>query len=125
LIGVNNEYQKLSIDDYAAEFSDLLERAIQIAGDSSRVFVVSIPDYGYSPFGYANQSTISPSIEAYNRVCKEITLSHGVKHYNITPISQEAIETAGFIAMDGLHPSAVQYGSWVDSFYQDVMNQIK
>ncbi len=125
LIGVNNQYQNLSIDAYAIEYAALLERAINIAGDSSKVFVVSIPDYGYTPFGQSNQTNISAALEQFNQVCYNITVERGVKHYNITPISQEWPDTPGLVANDGLHPSAVQYGLWVESFYQQVLDQIR
>lgn len=125
LIGVNNQYQGLSIEQYATEFEELLERAIAIASDSSRVFVVSIPDYGYTPFGLNNQENISAELAEFNQVCLDITLAHGVMHYNITDISQQWPEVPGLIASDGLHPSALQYGLWVDSFENEVFEQIR
>lgn len=125
LIGVNNQYQNQSIGTYAIQFAELLERAINIAnGDSSRVFVVSIPDYGYTPFGLGNQQEISMELEAFNAVCRDITLSRGVAHYDITPISQQWPETEGLVAPDGLHPSAYQYSLWVDSFVEGVRSQL-
>jgi len=121
LIGVNNQYQGLSIEAYAVEFSALLERAIALAGgDADRVFVVSIPDYGYTPFGVNNQSTISAELAQFNDTCQARTLERGVAHFDITPISQEWPETPGLVAADGLHPSGVQYGRWVASFADEV-----
>jgi len=122
LIGVNNQYQGLSIEAYAVEFSALLERAIALAGgDADRVFVVSIPDYGYTPFGVNNQSTISAELAQFNDTCQARTLERGVAHFDITPISQEWPETPGLVAADGLHPSGVQYGRWVASFSDEVV----
>lgn len=121
LIGVNNQYQGLPIDTYGLEFSALLERAIALAGgDANRVFVVSIPDYGYTPFGLNNQSTISAALAQFNDTCRERTMARGVAHFNITPISQEWPDTPGLVATDGLHPSGVQYGRWVASFVDEV-----
>lgn len=127
LIGVNNQYQGLSIDQYSTQYEELLERAINIAGDSTKVIVVSIPDYGYTPFGVSNQTTISQQLATFNFACRQITLAHGVAHYDITPISQQWPETPDLIASDGLHPSASQYTLWVESFedavYQQIINQ--
>ncbi|HEY4156270.1 MAG TPA: GDSL-type esterase/lipase family protein, partial [Puia sp.] len=46
LIGVNNQYQGGSEDNYRQEFTQLLKQSIQLAGDRpSHVIVISIPDY--------------------------------------------------------------------------------
>src|SRR5688572_14938425 len=69
LIGVNNYYQGKSVDSYALEFEALLKTAIKLAGGiTSSVFVLSIPDYGYTPFGKSNQATITKGIDAFNAV---------------------------------------------------------
>ena len=124
LIGVNNQYQGLSISDYGTEFSVLLERAVALTGGRpERVFVVSIPDYGYTPFGSNNQETISAQIQAFNDTCLARTESAGIDHFNITPISQEFPDTPGLVAQDGLHPSGLQYSLWVASFVEAVQNK--
>ena len=125
LIGVNNQYQGLSLDAYEVEYEALLDRAIALAGGNpERVFVVSIPDYGYTPFGEPNQASISAELAQFNAACQTITEDHGVAHYNITPISQQWPDTPNLVASDNLHPSDVQYGMWVDSFWEDVFFQI-
>ena len=125
LIGVNNQYQGLPIEAYGMEFSALLERAISLAGgDEDRVFVVSIPDYGYTPFGVNNQSTISAELAQFNDTCRARTLSRGVAHFDITPISQQWPDTPDLVAADGLHPSGAQYGRWVASFADEVAELI-
>lgn len=125
LIGVNNQYQGLSLEQYAAQFTVLLERAIAIAdGNVDRVFVVSIPDYGYTPFGVNNQDQISLQLAAFNQTCLEITEAAGVRHYDITPISQQWPGVEGLIASDNLHPSGYQYELWVNSFVDQVIEQI-
>lgn len=126
LIGVNNEYQALSIEQYEVEFTNLLERAIACAGGhSNRVFVVSIPNYGHSPFGQSNQTAITQSLGAFNASCNAISISSGVQHFNITPISLGWPSNPDLIASDGLHPSGLQYQMWVDSFVQDVQDMIR
>lgn len=126
LIGVNNQYQGLSLEQYEVEFTDLLNRAIQCAnGRTDRVFVVSIPDYGFTPFGQNNQSTISAELIQFNSSCRNLTVSAGVAHFDITPISQQWPQIEGLVASDELHPSGEQYGLWVDAFASDVESLLR
>ena len=126
LIGVNNQYQGLPVDDYANEFSALLDRAVSLTGGrSDRVFVVSIPDYGYTPFGASNQSSISAALQTFNDTCLARTQAAGIAHFNITPISQQHPDTPGLVAPDGLHPSGLQYSLWVESFVEGVQELVE
>lgn len=116
LIGVNNQYQGKSVEQYKPEFETLLNRAVTIAGGKkSNVFVVSIPDYAYTSFGQSRDSEkISKELKLFNEACKQITINNDIKHIDITPISFGGIEDASLVASDGLHPSAVQYTRWVE-----------
>ena len=123
LIGVNNQYQGLPLDAYELEFQTLLERAVALAdGREDRVFVVSIPDYGFTPFGQGNQSTISMELAQFNAACSTLTVQAGIAHYDITGISQQWNPI--WVAPDGLHPSGAQYAAWVGSFVDDVEGQL-
>src|ERR1039458_8430091 len=56
LIGVNNQYRGRDAEKYRAEFKSLLAQAVEFAGGkASRVVVLSIPDWGVTPFagGYS------------------------------------------------------------------------
>lgn len=115
LIGVNNQYQNKSVESYAPEFEELLTMAITLAGgDKSRVFVVSIPDYGYTPFGKSNQEKISREMDAYNAVNKSTAEKMGVSYFYITDISRRGLTEPDLVATDGLHPSSKMYAEWVD-----------
>ena len=119
LIGVNNQYQGLPLDAYEVEFQALLNRAVGLAdGREDRVFVVSIPDYGYTPFGQGNQPTISMELAQFNAACSTLTAQAGIAHHDITGISQQW--NPMWVAPDGLHPSGAQYAAWVASFVDDV-----
>jgi|SRR5688572_23256816 len=121
LIGVNNYYQGKSVESYAPEFEDLLKTALELAGgDKSAVFVLSIPDYGYTPFGKEKQQTISEGIDAYNAVNKSISDKYGVKYYNITDISRRGLDEPDMVAADGLHPSEKMYSQWVQVILKDI-----
>jgi lysophospholipase L1-like esterase len=118
LIGVNNQYQGKSIEIYEREFEELLQTSIKLAkGKKKNVFVVSIPDYGYTPFGKAKQEKISEELDQYNAINKRIAAKYGVKYFNITEISRKGLEDAELIAGDGLHPSGKMYAQWVEVIY--------
>lgn len=119
LIGVNNQYQGQNISFYDDHFSALLDSAIRYAnGDTQRVFVVSIPDYAYTPFGQAggtqNAQNISSEIDQYNHINDSISSVYGIKYFNITPISRQGLIDPSLVANDGLHPSGEQYSLWVE-----------
>jgi lysophospholipase L1-like esterase len=114
LIGVNNQYQGKSVESYIPEFEELLNMAIAFAGgDKSKVFVVSIPDYGFTPFGKEKQEKITKELDGYNRTNKKITEQKGIKYFNITDVSRKGLEDPELVASDGLHPSGKMYGEWV------------
>lgn len=114
LIGVNNFYQNKDTNLYIQEFEELLNSAIGFAGgNADRVFVVSIPDYGYSPFGQnGDTQKISAQTDQYNRIALKICEKYKVQFIDITPISRN--NDPSLIASDGLHPSAKQYSLWVE-----------
>ena len=122
LIGVNNQYRGMSLEEYKKEFRDLLLQSIAFAnGDKDKVFVVSIPDYGYTPFGKNRQQEISAEIDAFNAANREITESMGVKYFNITPISRNGLSDPELVAEDDLHPSGKMYQQWVDLMKEEVL----
>jgi lysophospholipase L1-like esterase len=115
LIGVNNQYQGKNAVSYAPEFEGLLQMAISFAGgNKSKVFVVSIPDYGFTPFGKEKQEQITKAIDEFNAVNKSVTEKYGVKYFNITAISRRGFEDPELVADDGLHPSGKQYTQWAE-----------
>jgi lysophospholipase L1-like esterase len=115
LIGVNNQYQKKSSQSYAPEFEELLGMAVTLAGGKKEnVFVLSIPDYGYTPFGKPNQVTISRALDEFNAVNRAITEKNGIKYINITDLTREGLDNPEYVAPDGLHPSGKMYAQWVE-----------
>lgn len=116
LIGVNNQYRGYPMDQQKREFEQLLLQAIDFAGgDTSRVFVVSIPDWGVTPFAEGrDRELIAEQIDAYNLINYEICQTYNVQYFNITPISREAKNDLSLIAGDGLHPSGKMYSQWVE-----------
>ncbi len=126
LIGVNNQYQGLSKQVYKREFTELLLMSINFAGGiKENVFVLSIPDYGYTPFGKSRKASISAEIDEFNSINKHITDSVGVSYYNITPISRNGLADPALVASDGLHPSGKMYAQWVDLIIEEVVEKVK
>ena len=122
LIGVNNFYQGKPLGNYEIEFKSLLETAIKLAGGvKSRVFVLSIPDYGYTPFGKNNQAAISEGIDKFNAANESIAKKLNVKYYNITDITRRGLSEPDLVAFDGLHPSAKMYAEWVKRIVSDAL----
>lgn len=114
LIGVNNQYQGLDFNQFQVEFDSLLQQAIQFVGTKDRVFVVSIPDYGVTPFGAGNSATIAAELDAYNNYMLQECEEQMIPFIDITEISRELGNDAGALAPDNLHPSAYQYSLWVE-----------
>lgn len=116
LIGVNDQYQQRPIEQYEPHFRQLLDSCLFYAGyDTTSVFVVSIPDYAYTPFGQRrpNPSLISEVLDAYNAINKRVSEEYGVRYFNITPISRLGLSNLDLVAGDELHPSGYQYTLWV------------
>jgi lysophospholipase L1-like esterase len=115
LIGVNNQYQGKSSSIYASEFEELLKWAVRLAGGKKhRVFVVSIPDYGFTPFGKPKQEVISKAIDEFNEINAQIAYKYGIRYFNITDISRDGLSDPTLVAADGLHPSGKMYAYWVE-----------
>ncbi|KQR69909.1 lysophospholipase [Pedobacter sp. Leaf176] len=129
LIGVNNQYRGYPLDTYKKEFSELLQTAIGFAGGrKARVFVISIPDWGVTPFAknYSKSAqTIALEIDAFNAAAEQITTGAGVSFTNITPDSRTAANNVSLIASDGLHPSGKMYANWVNAISPKIMDVVK
>ena len=124
LIGVNNQYRGYDEDQYEKEFKLLLDEAIKFAnGNNHHVFVVSIPDYGITPFAMEkglDAAAIAHELDSYNAIAQKIATLRDITFIDITDISRTAVDDPELIAPDGLHPSGKMYGLWVEKMYQQV-----
>lgn len=125
LIGVNNQYQKLPFERYETEFVELLDIAIELAGGKENVFVVSIPDYGVTPFGSGDPAGIGKEIDRYNAYAMKKCGELDIPFVDITGISRELGDTEGSLAADRLHPSGSQYTRWTQAILPVVIDLIK
>lgn len=114
LIGVNDQYRGRTVENYKPEFEELLQKAIQYAGNrADRVVVLSIPDWGVTPFAEGrDRAQIAREIDVYNAANKEIALRYNVHYIDITPWTREAAQDQTLLAGDRLHPSGKEYRRW-------------
>ena len=124
LIGVNNQFSNRPFETYTIEFDLLLDQAIGLAG-SDRVFVVSIPDYGVTPFGSNNSENIAFELDEYNAYAAAKCQALNIPFINITEISRQLGDSNGALASDNLHPSGTQYGKWVEEMLPIVLNLLE
>lgn len=126
LIGVNDQYQQLSLDNYSTEFTQVLHEAVGfVGGQADRVFVLSIPDWGVTPFANGQDSVIYPQIVAFNQVNQDICRSAGVNYLDVTTISRTAANDPTLIAPDGLHFSGKMYALWIKMLEPMVAAKLK
>lgn len=116
LIGVNNQYRGRDLENYKTEYTSLLEQAIMFAGSKNRhVFVLSIPDWGATPFAEGkNREDIAKGIDAYNKAKEEITEKYNCHYIEITESTRHNASNPLFVAGDHLHPSGKEYAIWAE-----------
>ncbi|MEE7548262.1 SGNH/GDSL hydrolase family protein, partial [Xanthomonas sp. Kuri4-1] len=116
LIGVNNQYRDRPLDAYRQQFAALLARAIGYAGDrAARVLVLSIPDWGVTPYAHAqgrDAAATAQAIDRFNRVAADACAAQGVAFVDITGYSRAHGAEPAMLVADGLHPSARMYAGW-------------
>jgi lysophospholipase L1-like esterase len=127
LIGVNNQYRGRATTDFEPEFSLLLQKAIDFAGGNpKKVMVLSIPDWGTTPFAEGrNRESIASEIDAYNNSCKNITALMGCCYIDITDSQRMDGVNEQFLATDKLHPSRKEYAKWAELLAAEIESRIK
>lgn len=126
LIGVNNQYRGRSLPEYTQQFEALLQQAIGFAGkQSTHVFVLSIPDWGVTPFANGKNSvTIAHEIDAFNAVNRLFAEKYSVNYIDITPGTRLAANDPSLLAADQLHPSGKEYARWAEKLAGAVLQLI-
>jgi len=125
LIGVNNQYRGEAATIYQQEFETLLHNALEYAGGiAAHVFVISIPDWGVTPYGQQSgrdQMQISREIDEFNQISRLLTAAAGVSYTDITQASRLAETDGSLVAHDGLHPSEKMYQGWADQLAKKIV----
>jgi len=125
LIGVNNQYRGRTTDEYATQFEELLKKAISFSANGiTSVFVISIPDWGATPFAEGrDHKKITDEINAFNDINKRISEKYGVKYIEITEASRDARTNPALVAKDKLHPSGLEYNKWAKKLAEKIFEE--
>jgi lysophospholipase L1-like esterase len=136
LIGVNDHYRGRSLEQFAGGFIPLLQRAISLAGNRpAHVVVISIPDWGATPFadreGHGtggqedrSRAVIAREIDAFNAHAASIARRLGAVWHDVTELSRKMLSDPALVAQDGLHPSGAMYRAWAESLMPVVAGMI-
>jgi lysophospholipase L1-like esterase len=127
LIGVNNQYRGRQAIEYKEQFETLLQKSIELAnGKKEHVIVVSIPDWGVTPYAKnSDREKIAREIDVFNGINKAVSIQYKVQYVEITEGLREAKADATLIASDGLHPSDKEYTKWATKVAEIVTAQLK
>ncbi|PIQ37799.1 MAG: lysophospholipase [Lysobacterales bacterium CG17_big_fil_post_rev_8_21_14_2_50_64_11] len=119
LIGVNDQYRGYPLAEYAPHVAALLEQAIALAdGRPQRVLMLSVPDWGVTPFARAaghDPRSIAAQIEGYNAIARAQSAARGTAFLDITAISRGHGNDTTMLAADGLHPGAAMHALWANA----------
>lgn len=127
LIGVNNQYRGRNLMEYKEQFERLLKKSIDLANQKpEHVIVLSIPDYGYTPFAQnMHTDKISKQIDEFNTLNKAIAIQYKVHYVEITEGTRLAKTNAALVAGDGLHPSSKEYAKWAKKLVEIMKSGVK
>ena len=119
LIGVNNQFNSRSIDEFEEDLSKLMDKMNSLKKSNGNIIILSIPDWGYTPFGNSyNREVISSEINLFNNSLINFANSNGLKYVDVTEISRRALNESNLLASDNLHPSGLMYLEWAKKIYE-------
>ena len=126
LIGVNNQYRGRSTTEFKTGFEQLLQQAIRFADNKPyRVFVLSIPDWGITPFAAGrDRSQVADEIDAFNYVCEKSAKQFQASFIDITTSQRVDGHKADFLVADGLHPSGKEYEKWAAKLFDAILKEL-
>lgn len=115
LAGVNDQYRGYGAERYRESFSKLLGRALGFAKLPGRLIVLSIPDWGITPFAEGrDRAAIGQEIDSFNEIAAAQADGVGARFVDITPSTRQAATQPGLLVSDGLHPSGESYRMWAE-----------
>ena len=116
LVGVNNQYRGLSIDEFKTDLEFLIRKAIHLSGEKSdHVMLISIPDWGVTPFAAKKDGKkISEEIDTYNQICESVAKQFKTQFINITEETRKAKKDPTLLAEDHLHYSGKEHLIWAE-----------
>lgn len=123
LVGVNNLYRNRPVEEFRTGFEALLTLAVQFAdGKPGRVRVLSIPDWGATPFAEGNdREEIRRTTDRFNAVCREEASRSGAHYIDVTESSRKGLKEPAMLTTDKLHPSGRMYHGWAAAVLSSVI----
>ena len=119
LIGVNNQFNSRSIDEFEEDLDKLMDKMNSLKKSNGNIIIISIPDWGYTPFGNSyNREVISSEINLFNNSLINFANINGLKYVDVTEISRRALNESNLLASDNLHPSGLMYLEWAKKIYE-------
>lgn len=116
MVGVNDQYRSRAVRDFGAEFEKLIATSCAFTGQAVNVIVVSIPDWGATPFAKGRDRTlIAAEIAGFNSCAREKAEAAGAQWIDVTTISRQMLTDAALVAVDGLHPTGEMYRRWAEA----------
>lgn len=126
LIGVNDQFRLHDTTGYRARFTACLNEAGRLRSPTGHIFILSIPDYSYTPFGRANDpGLISDELADFNLVNRSVAEKAHIPYTDVTTISTLGRNDASMIAPDGLHPSGKQYKLWAEALVKNIRSALQ
>lgn len=123
LIGVNNQFNSRSINEFEDDLVKLLIKINNLKKKDGSVLIISIPDWGSSPYGEnMDRNQISTEINTFNNILKSFANINGLKYVDVTEISRRAINEPNLITGDNLHPSGLMYLEWAKKIFNVWIN---
>lgn len=121
LIGVNNQYRGRNVSDFEKDFEAILSHALNLVADLKNLFVLSIPDWGITPFGEGkDRLRVADEINAFNNTCQDICIKKAIKFIDITGSQRIDAANDEYLAADKLHPSAKEYKKWSEKIFLEI-----
>lgn len=126
LVGVNDQYRSRPVQPFVTEFTQLVRRAKALgANRPSRTIVISIPDWGATPFAEGrDRALIAREIKAYNDRARELATTAGARWVDVTEISRDMLRDPALVAVDGLHPTAAMYRRWAEHILSSALSAL-
>jgi lysophospholipase L1-like esterase len=115
MAGVNDQYRGYGTVRFRESFDLLLRSAAKFAKLPGKLIVLSIPDWGVTPFAAGrDRQAIAREIDEFNDVIRTMVAANGARYLDVTSESRQASNVTALLAADGLHPSAMMYSLWVN-----------
>lgn len=127
LIGVNNQYRGLPVAEFISDFGFLLRKAIHLSGNKpSHVMVLSIPDWGHTPFATKRDTAkISSEINTLNEICEAAAKKAQTHFIPITEDTRKVKNNPELLAQDQLHYAAPMHHIWAEKINTVILSEIQ